>query len=134
MKKNKIILLAVLILLVLSMISACMPRTVTKNILDDTYTKICENELVGEWKLESLSDYKLEKITLYEDKTCSVNGEMGTWKIDGDKLFILGSYEGRFSNADSIVGNYTCDDDVLKIFAHIDGRDAIENLVYKKVK
>lgn len=62
-----------------------------------------EKKLVGEWELESQafsdgssSNWKLKTIKIYEDGACSVEVEMGTWKIVDDKLMILGSYGGRF--------------------------------------
>ena len=101
-----------------------------------------EKKLIGEWKLESQSysdgrssDWNLETIKLYEDGTCSVDGEMGTWKVVDDELMILGSYGGRFWNSDSIVGKYSCNGKTLEFQeAQIDGKDNSVNLVYQKSK
>ena len=97
--------------------------------------------LIGEWILQyqeyddgTPSNWKLEKIKLYEDGTSSVNGEMGTWKIVGDELMILGSVAGgQFWNSDSIVGEYKCDGTFLEFErAHVDGKDNSVNLTYRK--
>lgn len=101
-----------------------------------------KNKLIGEWELESQnysdgrsSSWDLETIKLYEDGTCSVEGEVGTWKIVDDELMVLGSYGGRFWDSDSIVGKYHCDGKTLKFFeAQIDGKNNSVDLVYKKVK
>lgn len=101
-----------------------------------------DNKLIGEWELESQtysdgrsSSWDLDSIKLYKDGTCSVEGELGTWKIVDDELMVLGSYGGRFWDSDSIVGKYHCDGKTLKFFeAQIDGNNNSVDLVYKKAK
>ena len=58
---------------------------------------------------------------------------MGTWKIVNNELMVLGAYGGRFWNADSIVGKFSCDGKTLKFYgAQIDGKNRNADLVYNK--
>ncbi len=140
MKKNLSIILIFIILSTLFCLFSCSNDNQTNNENNNETNN--ENKLIGEWQLESQnfsdgrsSSWELETIKLYEDGTCSVEGEMGTWKIVDNDLMILGPYGGRFWYSDSIVGKYHCDGKTLKFFeAQIDGKNNSVDLVYEKVK
>ena len=113
----------------------------TQNILGGKSEPSVEELLIGEWELISqtnadgtASSWKLEKVKFYDDGTCSVNGEMGTWKISGEELMVLGDISGRFFGSDSIVGKFSCDGETLEFYgAQIDAKDVSVDLVYKKI-
>lgn len=145
MKKYvKIVMLILMLFIIFVGIAACSSNGAKED--DNQYqneTQISvEKKIIGEWELESQSysdgrssSWKLQKIKLYEDGTCFVNGEMGTWKIVDNELMVLGSYGGRFMNSDAIVGSFSCNDGALQFYeAQIDGKDTSVNLVYKRVK
>ena len=122
----------------LAVLFCCLPSTFISCTEEPTIPKeelSIQEKLIGEWKAESgYGSWDLKEIKLYEDGTCSVEGEMGTWKVVGDELMILGSYGGRFWSSDSIVGKFSCDGQTLNFYgAHIDGKNNSVDLVYKKV-
>lgn len=143
---KKIILCATVIFILVISLCSCSSNN-SPNINDmpnqqDSFIQPpVETLILGEWSLKSQSysdgtssHWDLATIKLYEDGTCTVNGEVGTWKIVEDELMILGSYGGRFWNADAIVGSFDCDGNTLSFNnAQIDGKDTSVELVYNKV-
>lgn len=144
-KYSKFIVSTLLVFILFFTTTACSSDKPTEENKDQNKTELTtqvsvEKLLLGEWRLQSqtnsdgsVSEWKLQTVKLYEDGTCMVNGESGTWKILGDELMVLGSYGGRFWGSDAIVGRFNCDGNVLEFYnAQIDAKDTSVNLIYKK--
>ena len=113
----------------------------TKKPSSGSNNGVGEKNLVGKWEIVSQvndegekTNYSLDTIKIYGDGTCTLEGELGTWKVVDGELMILGSYGGRFAYSDSIIGEFSCSGDTLKFFgAQIDEKENSVDLVYRKV-
>lgn len=116
-------------------------ETTTEMPTELTTEASIESLLIGEWELVSqidsngnATDYHLQSLKLYEDGTCMLNEEVGTWKIMGGELFVLGSISGMFWNANAFYGEYTCDGNTLKVvYSSFESSEPNVYLLYNKV-
>ena len=90
--------------------------------------------LAGTWQFIS-GDTGNASMTLYSDGSCSIttrNDEVdnGTWHATGKTLRVVGTIEGRFFYADSLVGFYTLSGDELRLTRPVvDGKQSPTDVV-----
>ena len=91
------------------------------------------DNLAGGWVLVS-GTTNVKTFTLYEDGTCLVEDENGTWSISDGTLRIMGTWFGQmFWDHDTIIGSYELRRDTLTITDVILGGDPVDySLVYEQ--
>lgn len=99
-------------------------ETTAETPTEPTTEASIESLLIGEWKISSLTviaeddpeHWEIETLNIFEDGTCLLDGESGTWKVAGNELFVVGDlFGGGFWSYNPFYGDFTCDGATLKI-------------------